>query len=341
MNSKDKVLFLLEQNRDTYISGEKIAVEIGLSRNSVWKAVNALRSYGYMIEAVSNKGYRLAGESDLLSVQGISPFLDGRVDPSHIHVYPELESTNDTAKKLAVSGQAPDGTVIIADRQTRGRGRRERSFFSPTGGLYISFVLRPRDTFVTDRALYTVFAAVCACQAIEETTGVRPRIKWVNDITLHGRKLAGILTESGFDMESGMFSWVVIGVGINVNTRPEDFPGDLVPIAASLAEETGGRKLNRNALAAALINRIMSYPAFRNQEQRAAWGKDLIAQYKDRLGMLGKAVTVSGAELFRARALDVNDEGNLIVEKEDGSVCLLSAGEISIIPEKQAGPGQS
>ena len=119
MNSKDKVLFLLEQNRDTYISGEKIAVEIGLSRNSVWKAVNALRSYGYMIEAVSNKGYRLAGESDLLSVQGISPFLDGRVDPSHIHVYPELESTNDTAKKLAVSGQAPDGTVIIADRQTR------------------------------------------------------------------------------------------------------------------------------------------------------------------------------------------------------------------------------
>lgn len=324
MSTKNRVLELLEQQRGESISGERLAGILSISRNAVWKAVKELQKDGYHILAVTNKGYCLSDENDIVSIPGIKSFLSEKSQPyaDKIQIFKSLESTNKTAKEMAVAG-AEHGTVIISDCQTMGRGRNSRHFFSPSGGLYMSIVLRPEILHFENPTAVTAFAAVAVCEAIESISEKVPKIKWVNDIFIDGKKVCGILTEAVTDFESGGLDWVVLGIGINVSVRTEDFPGDLQSIAASIYP---GEKMPgvRNKLSAEIINRILGFETLPRETE-------IFEKYKKRLMMLGKEITVIQNQMeFKATAMDVDSAGHLIVKRENGEIITLFSGEIRI-----------
>lgn len=324
MSTKHRVLELLEAQRGESFSGERLAGILGVSRNAVWKAVKELQKDGYDIVAVTNKGYCLSDENDIVSVPGIKPFLSEKSQPfvNQIHIYKSLESTNKTAKEMAVSGAA-HGTVVISDSQTMGRGRYSRNFFSPPGGLYMSFILRPKGLRFENPTAVTAFAAVAVCEAIESVTQKVPEIKWVNDIFLDGKKVCGILTEAVTDFESGGLDWIVLGIGLNVSIRTEEFPDDLQSRATSLYPEEKKPGV-RNQLAAEILNRILG---FKTPPQEA----EIFDKYKKRLMVLGKKITViQNQEEFGATAMDIDSAGHLLVKKENGEIIALVSGEIRI-----------
>ena len=322
MNTKEQVLRLLEAQRGTFLSGEQLADSLSVSRNAVWKAIRALREAGHQIDAVTNKGYCLRTEDDTLSVQGMLPFLNPAVLPERIQIYPALVSTNQTAKELAMAG-APHGTTVIAEQQTGGRGRYTRQFFSPRGGLYMSVILHPERLQFAQITAVTAFAAVAVCEAAAAVSGRETQIKWVNDIYLEGKKICGILTEAVTDMESGTPGWIVLGIGINVNTRSCDFPPELRQIAGALYPEGTPERGNRCRLAAEILNRTAG---LQTPQQSA-----VMQAYRKRLMMLGKQVTViQGEQQYPAAALDIDEAGHLIVQTADGTCRTLSSGEIRI-----------
>ena len=324
MSTKNRILELLEQHRGESISGEHLAGILGLSRNTVWKAVKELQKDGYNIVAVTNKGYCLSEENDIISIPGIKPFLSEKSQPfaDKIQIYKSLESTNKTAKEMAVTG-AEHGTVIISDCQTMGRGRYSRNFFSPYGGLYMSIILRPEVLCFENQTSVTAFAAVSVCEAIESISRKAPKIKWVNDIFIDEKKVCGILTEAVTDFESGGLEWVVLGIGINVYTRTEDFPDELQSLATSIYPDEKTPCV-RNKLSAEIINRILGFDTYPSEAE-------IFEKYKKRLMMLGKEVTViQNKTEYRATAIDVDFVGRLIVKNENGEIITLSSGEIRI-----------
>ena len=324
MSTKNRILELFEQRRAESISREHLAGILGISRNAVWKAVKELQKDGYSIVAVTNKGYCLSDENDIISIAGIKPFLSTKSQSfaDKIQIYKSLESTNKTAKEMAVAG-APHGTVIISDCQTMGRGRYSRSFFSPSGGLYLSIVLRPEVLHFENPTLVTGFAAVSVCEAIESISKKVPQIKWVNDIFIDGKKVCGILTEAVTDFESGGLDWVVIGIGINVHTRTEEFPSELQSAATSIYPDENISGV-RNKLSAEIINRILCFETTPNEAE-------IFEKYKKRLMILGKEITVIQNQTeYRATAIDVDSVGHLIVKNEKGEIITLFSGEIRI-----------
>lgn len=278
MTSKEAVLSFLEQNRDRYCSGGMMAGSLGVSRNAVWKAIKSLEADGYVIEAVTNRGYRLipdAPENDILSVQGILAHLgsrDGVFSESKIHIYDSLESTNRTAKQLAVAG-APHGTLVAADSQTAGSGHKDHAFFSPKGGIYMSVLLRPgfpapwsegsggRRTIAGLVAEdgsrgFTLLMAQLVSEVILKETGIATRVKPVNDLYIGDKKVCGILTEAGSDFDTGELDWLVVGIGINFGLKAEEVPEELKEKAGPLFQE-GRPNVTRNELIAAIVRRLV------------------------------------------------------------------------------------
>ena len=324
MSTKHRILELLEQNRGDSISGERLAGILNVSRNAVWKAVKELEKEGYSIEAVTNKGYRLSDRNDIVSIQGIRPFLSpqSKLYAENIKIYKTLESTNKTAKEMAVAG-AEHGTVIIADSQTKGRGRYSRSYFSPSGGLYMSIILRPEVLNFENPTSVTAFAAVAVCEAIESISEKTPKIKWVNDVLIDEKKVCGILTEAVTDFESGSLDWIVLGIGINVYIKTEDFPDDLQTSATSIFpnEKMFGV---RNKLSAEIINRILGYDITPREAE-------IFRKYKNRLAMLGNQVTViQNKNEYKAAVIDIDAAGHLVVKNENGEIITVSSGEIRV-----------
>ena len=324
MSTKYRILELLEQNRGDSISGERLAGILNVSRNAVWKAVKELEKEGYSIEAVTNKGYRLSDQNDIVSIQGIKPFLSpqSKLYAENIKIYKTLESTNKTAKEMAVAG-AEHGTVIIADSQTKGRGRYSRSYFSPSGGLYMSIILRPEVLNFENPTSVTAFAAVAVCEAIESISEKTPKIKWVNDVLIDEKKVCGILTEAVTDFESGSLDWIVLGIGINVYIKTEDFPDDLQTSATSIFpnEKMFGV---RNKLSAEIINRILGYDITPREAE-------IFRKYKNRLVMLGNQVTViQNKNEYKAAVIDIDAAGHLVVKNENGEIITVSSGEIRV-----------
>ena len=253
--SRETVLSLLLAHPGEYLSGAAMSRTLGVSRAAVWKAIEALRQEGYEITSAPNRGYRLESAPDRVREGELSGHLAGCLVGSRLLCLDTIDSTNTEAKRQAMAG-AREGLVVLAEEQTGGRGRLGRSFQSPRGcGLYLTALLRPQlpPIEVVD---FTAWVAVAVCDGIQAACGVRPRIKWTNDIVLEGKKLCGILTEMGLENEINALQYLVTGIGVNVNQRPEDFSPDVRPIAASLFNVLG-RPVRRSELAVQII-RVLS-----------------------------------------------------------------------------------
>lgn len=317
MNTKESLLALLENRRGTFVSGEEAAGALSVSRAAVCKAVKSLRQEGYAIDAVTNRGYRLSPAGDILSVQGIAKYLCPQL---HSTVQKALDSTNAALRRMAEQG-APEGTVVLAGTQTQGRGRYGRHFFSPADtGLYLSLLLRPTGS---PRQIVTLTAAAASamCQAMESLGVKNPKIKWVNDIFLNGKKVCGILSEAAFSLETGAPEYVVVGAGLNLYAPAEGFPPEIEKTAGYLWEDRVPEGKNR--LAAEFLNRFWAF-------YRGGNPSDFLEDYRRRSLVVGKTVTLPGRGNARALALGIDDSCRLLVRLESGEEEALSWGEVGI-----------
>ncbi|MDO4621084.1 MAG: biotin--[acetyl-CoA-carboxylase] ligase [Lachnospiraceae bacterium] len=325
MTTKEKVLVLFEENRGTYYSGERIAEELSVSRTSVWKAVKALQSEGYAIHAVTNRGYCLSEEADILSVRGVTKYLDASCGFLRLQVAASVPSTNTSVRELAVSGE-PEGLVLIAEEQTGGRGRAGRSFYSPKDtGIYLSILLRPEQASPQEGVKLTTKAAVAMCRALEQVSDKKAEIKWVNDLFVEGKKVCGILTEGAFHMEDGMMEYAVLGLGVNLYPPEGGFPEELKDIAGSLFSEGVNFDI-KNRLCAAFLNEFMKLYLHDKADT-------YVEEYRKRCFVIGKTVTVlSGQKQEEALVTGIDDACHLLVRWKDGREEALSSGEIRIRP---------
>ncbi|MGN8631641.1 biotin--[acetyl-CoA-carboxylase] ligase [Blautia sp. HCP3S3_G3] len=322
MTVKSRLLELLEQHKGEILSGEALAGELQCTRAAVWKAVKALREEGYAIEAGTNKGYMLSRDSNRLSVEGIRLYLN-RPDV-YLKLYREAGSTNQLAKQAAVSGEAGHGSFVIAQQQTAGRGRRGRSFYSPEdAGLYLSVVLEPKGETLQESLLLTTAAAVAVYKAVQKVCGISLDIKWVNDLYFHGRKVCGILTEAITDFESGNIEYAIVGIGLNLYCAAVGYPEELQGIAGALyPDETSASGIDRNLLTAEIVNFLLEETAHLK----------LSSVYVEHNMIPGREITImDGSRSRHARALDICPDGCLRVEEEDGTISVLSYGEVSVL----------
>ena len=318
MSTKNDVLSAL-MGQEQPVSGEWLARKLGVSRNAVWKAVKQLRQEGYDIAARTNLGYQLTGSADHISEAQIRKWLGEGEIGARMEIHEKLDSTNNRAKALAAGG-APHGYLVAAESQDGGRGRFGRSFFSPEhSGVYITYILRP--SLSAERAvMITSMAAVAVARAIEAVAKVDVRIKWVNDLYINDRKVCGILSEAAMDFESGQLDYAVLGIGINVAAM--EFPPELQDIATSISNECG-EAVSRSRLIAEVSNQL-----------NALYGQletgEFMKESRSRSNVIGRDVLVMrGEEQFKARALDIDDRGGLVIQTETG-IQRVGSGEISL-----------
>lgn len=320
---KSRLLELLEQNRGITISGEQMARELDCTRAAVWKAVKALQQEGYEIEAGPNKGYMLSEDNNILAEEGIRPLL--RQPEVYLKLYQETDSTNRAAKQAAIAGEAGHGSVILACGQSCGRGRRGRSFYSPSqAGLYLSVILQPQGN-LRESLLLTTEAAVAVYKAVRKITGIELDIKWVNDLYYKGKKVCGILTEAITDFESGEIQYAVVGIGLNLYEEEGGYPPELRGIAGGLyRNQREAEGVNRNRLAAEIVNCLLD-------ETREL---KLLPEYLSRNIVPGHRIQIlDGKQSRSAYALAICQDGRLKVRERDGSESFLSYGEVSVIVE--------
>lgn len=308
MTLKDSILACLAEKPGQAVSGQDMAEKFGISRNAVWKSIVQLRQEGYEIRSATNRGYALA-DSGRLCEALIRAYMGGAAP---VYGFDSIDSTNTEAKRRILAGES--GFLVLAERQTAGRGRRGRSFFSPAGsGLYMSAALSV-DIPLEQAVNVTSYAAVCVRRAIKEITGLECGIKWVNDLYLDGKKVCGILTEAVTDFESGSVAGVVVGIGVNLTESA--VPEELRSIVGFL-----GCEGVKNRLAAAIAQQLFRFDG----EDRS-----YMADYRAYSAVLGREVsyTVSG-EKRRGVAADIDDAGGLVVETAAGRD-ILRSGEISL-----------
>lgn len=310
MSTKDEVLLKLLAC-DDYISGEQLAKEIGVSRAAIWKAVKALEKSGYDIDGVTRCGYKLRQNNSFVTAQNVKSLLKKDIEVEH---FESIDSTNTYCKRLLADGRQGE-FLVIADKQTAGRGRQGKSFYSPSEtGIYFSLVIRP-DTSLQNAVTATTAASVAVCKAIEKITDLKPKIKWVNDVYLNGKKVCGILTEATTDFESGTVDSVIIGIGINVSTTK--FPSD-VQGAGCLDVD-----VNRSALIAETVNELI----------KIAGGDyaSFIDYYRKHSMVIGEKIKfIQNGKITMATAVAIDERGGLEVELESGERTVLRSGEITV-----------
>ncbi len=329
---QQQVFALLLAAQGEFLSGEAISKNLGVSRSAVWKSVAKLKEEGYIIDSIPNRGYALRATPNRLEQKLLSQKLeecfstDFPDNPPNVdlHCLTAVDSTNTEVKRHAMSG-CPEFLVITAEEQTAGRGRHGRSFHSPSGkGLYLSILLRPQVSPEIASTL-TPWIAVAVMEAVKKYCHISPQIKWCNDLVLQEKKLAGILCELSMEAPGDLVEYVVIGVGLNVNQKLEDFPEELQGHATSLFQALG-KETKRNELCAHIISSILlAYTQFPS-------GKEIYLQkYRDNCLTLGSEVQVLSAEERRSgMALDIDDDFHLLLRYDTGEETSLSSGEVSL-----------
>ena len=320
MSLKSKLLIRISSHTDTFFSGESLAQEFAVSRAAVWKAIHALQNEGHAIES-SSRGYRYLPDNDLLNPDIIRSCCPEISFP--LYVFDSIDSTNNYAKSIA-SAADTHGTLVIANHQTAGRGRRGHTFFSPENcGLYLSLIIKPHSR-VQEMLKITVAAAVAAVEAIQQTSHARPKIKWVNDILIDSKKTCGILTEASIDLESGGMDWAIMGIGFNVYEPEGGFPEELKSIAGPIAPRR--QRDLRSRIAAAFLKNF-------HQVCADLESGGFAEEYKRRSFLIGQPITViRGGSTRPATACGIDGECRLLVRYEDGSSEALSSGEVSVRP---------
>ncbi len=316
-----RILELLRR-QEGFLSGEDIGRELSITRAAVWKGIKKLREEGYEIEAVTNRGYRLTNPETMYNKRELEQGLKTKTMGQTIYFYEETDTTNNRARELALEG-APEGTLVVAEKQTAGRGRRGKVWESPLGtGIWMSLVLRPQ-IMPAEASVLTLLCGLATAEAIEAETGLSAGIKWPNDILINGKKAVGILTE--MDCEMSEVHFVIPGIGINVNTA--SFPPEIAEIATSLYLECG-KTVSRRRLVHRVLERLEEhYETFLRTGSFAA----MLEDYRKLCITLGKEVHVLGREPFFAEALDITPEGELLVRRADnGKEEVVFSGEVSI-----------
>jgi len=321
MTIKEQLVSILEQNRSQALTSRTLSCRTGASISHVEEALQALSAQGYVFDH-TQAGYRLDPACDILSAQSIASYPFCPIPAAQIHAFDTVTSTNSVARDLALAG-CLHGTVVVADMQTAGRGRRGRDFYCSRGcGLYMSMVLC-LDLPIQQSLRITAGTAVAVCRALAAHTGLQAQIKWVNDLYLSGKKVCGILAETVSSGQSRQLPFIILGIGINV-TDP-GFDEELRQKAGSLYP-AGHAGISRNRLCAAVLDQVLqicgqlSDPAC------------FMEEYRNRCMLLEQTVQLSGRDLQEwVQVLDVDDSGALIVRDQQGQVRAVQTGEVSVI----------
>ncbi|OAT80700.1 biotin--[acetyl-CoA-carboxylase] ligase [Desulfotomaculum copahuensis] len=323
---KESVLRLLKKGYPGFVSGEAICRSLGVSRTAVWKHIRALREAGYGIEAQPHAGYRLINIPDRLYAEEIAAGLPTGLIGCRIYHYTSLVSTNRTARELA-GREAPDGTLVVAEEQTGGRGRLGRGWYSPCGkGIWCSVILHPPVNPV-DAPPLTMLAAVAVCSALRRAAGVEAGIKWPNDLLVNGKKICGILTELSAEMER--INFLITGMGINLNLTAADLPAELRTTATSVLIETG-RPVSRVAVLQAVLTELEHWYLLWLQDGFAP----VLARWKEFSVTLGRPVRVASLkESWTGLAEDVDENGALLLRLPAGELKKVVSGEVSLRPQ--------
>jgi BirA family biotin operon repressor/biotin-[acetyl-CoA-carboxylase] ligase len=327
MTLRESVLLALKAKRGEWLSGEAVSATLQVSRTMVWKQVKLLQNEGYEVDSSSKKGYRLMASPDILSSEEVSPGLTSEVFGRQAYFYyPTIDSTNKQARILATEGY-PEGTVVVADMQTDGRGRRGRSWYSPAGqGIYMSIILRPRLP-LKEISRISLMNAVAVAETIEAELNLPARIKWPNDILIHNKKIAGILSEAVTDMDG--IEYMVIGIGLNINNPAGDFPEDFRTQPTSVLAEKQ-RPASRVKLLQGLLVRLENH-YFKLQSGNFT---DTLAIGKSLSMVIGQEVRLETSNGFVVgQAVDIDDNGFLLVRDESGLMHTVMSGEINILPK--------
>lgn len=312
------ILRMLMDSKNEYVSGQYISGKLGITRAAIWKRMNKLKELGFEIDSVTKKGYKLISYPDIMNKDLIEAGMDSDLLARQLIVLDEVDSTNDYSKKIAKN--MADGSIVIADEQLSGKGRRGRSFYSGKGeGIYISFILKPN--LEPSRAPFlTSIAAAALIKALKDLD-VEVKVKWPNDIFINSKKMCGILTEMAADVE--VIEYIIVGIGINV--KGMSFPEELKDIATSLKLE--GYDIKRLDLVWKLIYHFeILYDDFVKGNT-----SEILNTLKDNSCVLGKDITVYYPDRNeKAKAIDITEEGALVVEMENKTIKTLNSGEISI-----------
>jgi BirA family transcriptional regulator, biotin operon repressor / biotin---[acetyl-CoA-carboxylase] ligase len=325
MHPKTGTILRLFRTERGYISGQHISRELGVSRTAVWKHISALRSNGYLIEAVPSRGYRLVSSPDTIDPVEVRGQLEGARIGQCLKFLKTTTSTNTDAFRLAEDG-ADEGTVVLADSQSGGKGRRGRIWASPAGvNLYCSVVLRPA-IMPYEAPQLTFLSAVAAARAIELTTNLVPEIKWPNDLLVSGKKVAGLLNE--MSAETDGINFVILGIGINLNMTADQFPDELRHPATSLLLESGAR-VDRSRFTGTMLRELdRLYAEFLTHgfgPVREEWQRYCNASGRQVL------VSDSGTECTGGRFIGIDSDGALLLRSEDNVLHRITCGDVRVI----------
>lgn len=312
---KYKVLKILNDHKNSYVSGQEMADTFGISRVSVSKVIKKLKEDGFDIESSTKLGYKLTDKNDVLSKKiiedGLNPFY-------RVEVIDSVDSTNSQLKREAHSLQ--DGYVLVANEQTSGRGRNGHSFHSPSqNGIYFSIFLKP-NLSIDSSLKITACSSLAIVDAIEKNYGVRPEIKWVNDVLIQGIKISGILCEGSLELDASKLEYIIVGIGINLHSY--EMPEDIKSIAGCI-EDFSDKKVDRNFFLRDVLNAFYTY--YESIEENR-----FLAKYKEYSCLIGKEIKViEPKQEYIAKVIDINDQANLLIER-DGKKKILSSGEIHV-----------
>jgi len=321
----EKMLNILRNNRDSYVSGEELCKIADISRAAIWKHVEKLREEGYDIEALPHLGYKLVAIPDSLIPSEIKWKLKTKIFGREIISYKKVDSTNIVAYELAEKGMK-EGTVILADEQIKGKGRHGRHWSSPAkGGIYMSCILRP-SIAPNEIPRITLLAAIAVAQAIRDVTSLEVTIKWPNDIMIDGKKLCGILTQMKAEQDSVDF--VVLGIGVNVNAPIKQLPKG----ASSIKEEMYRRSVKAALSRVELTKRVLEKLEEYYNVLKSEGFEPIIDMWKDLSSMIGSRVEVTlHGKTFEGLAHDINPDGALVVRTESGLLEKVSSGDVVMV----------
>lgn len=324
MTTDAQILSALRSANEGGVSGAELSQRLGISRAAIWARIEELRKVGYDIEATPHLGYRLVSSPDALHADDLLARLGKtKVIGRDIRVFEETTSTNDVIEKLA-RDQVKEGAVVFAESQTKGRGRMGRKWISPARkGLWFSLLLRP-DLTPQEATQLTVASATALRRAIEGNTGVKPQIKWPNDILIGGKKVAGILTELSAELDR--VKHIILGIGVDVNLSAAEFPQELRKIATSLKIESG-KMISRADLAVRILRELDADYA------RICTGQfEAVAdEWEEHCGTIGHLVTIQvGDRKIHGRAESLDDDGALLLRTEHGTLERVMGGDVTL-----------